>query len=67
MSWNDIPLREGRKGASRHFQPWGCLDSNRRTRPARTGGTWSQYARLFRRNHSGRLELTNTILIGVIE
>lgn len=31
------------------------------------GWTWSQYAWLFRRNDSGRLELANTILIGVIE
>jgi hypothetical protein len=31
------------------------------------GWTWSQYAWLFKRNDSGRLELANTILIGVIE
>jgi hypothetical protein len=31
------------------------------------GWSWSQYAWLFRRNRSGRLELATTVLIGVVE
>jgi hypothetical protein len=31
------------------------------------GWSWSQYAWMFRRNRSGRLELETTVLIGVVE